>query len=682
VALKVLPSPLASDPCRLERFRHEAQLAAGLFGAHILPVYEVLEVDGVPVLVLPYIPGVDLARIIRDRLTVRQGGHLAAPHPWATLPDQDYLQQMLPLLDQLVEAVAVLHQADVLHRDIKPSNLLVDQQGHLWLADFGLARLGEESQGTLPGHGVGSPGYMSPEQASGVTAVDARSDLFSVGATLYQALTLELPYGRELVRATAAPPVSPRKRQPWLSRDFDAVLLKALEPDRNQRYRSAVELQGDWQRVRQGQLPQARRLGPVRRLARWMRRHRGQVAAGVLMAILLGLLGVLALQGPSPSPSPDPGPNVAYRTVHVITKPPGARVVLVPIDEKGELRPEAAKHSNKGQRTSVTLQNVPAGKYLVVAEIPGYGFHEVYRTVPWPHEGKQGGSPFPHDSWSEQPNGTIDLEPIRIPAPITIQTFQLLPTLGLYPGLLVPYPITSGMALFEGGQFTMGAVGVGFAQPPLLRTVDAFYLDQTEVTVAAYFAERGLLHPALRREPPSGSHAISYVTYDEALQFAERVGKRLPDELEYEFAATGGWGSTKLQFPWGDTVQKMFTWPLGPVGPADEQAAFDRTDTEPPVYGLYSNVGEWTTSWQNPYPGVNIREGHFPPPGIRDLFPQFRVVRGAPYSVFTAPQIGPDPDKWKTGPCQRQAILRTDMHPWLGFRCARSVRPRFLDPVP
>ena len=246
VALKVLPPILACDPNRLERFRNEARVAASLSDSHILPVFDVLEVDGVPIVVMPLIDGAPLSRMIEEARHERAN----LPRDQVTAFDRAYLARIFPLLDQFLKAVVGLHQANILHRDIKPSNLLVDQKGHLWLADFGLARLGRESQGTLPGMVLGTPGFMSPEQAAGREDIDARSDLFSVGATLYKSLTGQLPYAKKKVEPDTGPPPRPSSIQNLLGRDLDAVLGKALEADVSQRYQSARELLADWQCVR------------------------------------------------------------------------------------------------------------------------------------------------------------------------------------------------------------------------------------------------------------------------------------------------------------------------------------------------------------------------------------------------------------------------------------------------
>jgi serine/threonine protein kinase len=344
VALKVLPPALACDPLRLKRFRNEAEVAARLTDCRIVSVLDVLEADGTPVLAMPFIEGCTLSKILLDRAEVRVSKKVTDPHPWATLGDKAYLEQILPVLDMVLESVVALHDAGVLHRDIKPSNILIDRRNNAWLSDFGLARLASQALVTMPGEGLGTSGYMSPEQWEGKEDIDQLADVFSVGAALYKTLTLELPYGKERVTADTALPVPPSKRQPLLSRDFDAVLQKALEPERRNRYGSAKELQADWRRVRQGLFPRARRVGWMGRMARHVRRHRW-TAVATLVAFALCVVG-FALGNKRVS---------SGRKVELETDPPGAQIVLIPTDEDGVFMEKQAITS---------LSDVPAGYYL------------------------------------------------------------------------------------------------------------------------------------------------------------------------------------------------------------------------------------------------------------------------------------------------------------------------------
>jgi serine/threonine protein kinase/formylglycine-generating enzyme required for sulfatase activity len=654
VALKILPAALTGDPLRLQRFRNEAEIAAGLTDSRILPVLDLLEEAEGPVLVMPYIEGCDLGRILTDRKAVLLDKTPLDPHPWATLSDGEFLEQVLPLLDKLIEAVTVVQRAGVLHRDIKPSNILVDRNGNVWLSDFGLARLAGYSGLTSPGAGMGSPGYMSPEQWEGREDLNERADVFGLGATLYRTLTLNLPYGTGRVTRDSPAPDAIHAQQPLLSSDFDLVVGGALDPDQDRRYPTAAALLDDWRRVRQGQPPTLRRVSGLRRLVRRARRSPWVVSTFVLLGLFVGTAAFFGLRGSTPV-VPDGAKNnlPVCRDVYLTTKPEGARVMLVPVDENHEYQPARAIRPSPEQKTPMKLAQVPAGMYLVVAEIPDYGFHEVYRVVPGPDDSSYIYAP---QNWREGTDGTINLATIRI---------------------LPEKESRAGMVYFAGGDFLMGpdVPDIKTTSPQHQRRVDPYYLDATEVTVSAY-KKSGLVLPKAMLDrhqvPPEGfdQFAVANISFEQAADFAERVGKRLPLEAEYEFAATLG---GKQLYPWGDEADKITEWTPRPVG----QPEYDRTPGPTPVYGLYSNVAEWIDAQMTPYdPAYHPLRQKYPPQFLADLRIS-RVIRGAPPSVLAG--FPPNPEELRAGARFRLMHRLDYSSPLIGFRCARSERPRFLD---
>jgi formylglycine-generating enzyme required for sulfatase activity len=650
VAIKVLPPALAANSAALERFRNEADAAALLVNSHVLPVLEMRESHGVPMLVLPYIDGTDLRRAVAEQRAQRKPGTRPSRRTSPIPNDPSYLERMLALLDQLVDAVSVIHTAGVLHRDIKPSNVLVDRHDNLWLGDFGLARLGNGSHITASGSAVGTPGYMSPEQASGRDDVDERADLFSLAVTIYEALTLELPYGKNGAKENGAPPVPPSRRQRLLSKDFDVVLLKAMEIDRAHRYASVAEFRDDWRRLRQGLLPVARRAGLLKRTARAVGRSPWRAAAALLL-VVCGALGVAASM-----------PHPVTQTVRITTEPPGARIAFVPLDEDpfddtdGYPIPERAIRTPQGRTTPLELSGVAPGTYLVVAELAGRGFQEVLRTVPPLGQEPPAQVEFAHLRWKQDVSGVIELPAIVVPAA----------------------SVTDGMARFDGGEFVMGSERLWQHQrafPPHLRSVPAFFLDCTEVTVAEvkeHWASL-LARTSLSAVPDDDARTtpVNKLDWDHAVAFAERIGKRLPNEVEYEFAATAG--GTR-DYPWGDDARLDEPWTYGSV----KTPAWDHTQTNPPVYGLYSNLAEWTSSWFTRYPGQSRRN----PPWREGK--AVRAVRGGTTGVVWRDVARLELDKQSAtlgfwSPRYRPGFYRHDSHPGLGFRCARSVKPPFLD---
>jgi iron(II)-dependent oxidoreductase len=168
---------------------------------------------------------------------------------------------------------------------------------------------------------------------------------------------------------------------------------------------------------------------------------------------------------------------------------------------------------------------------------------------------------------------------------------------------------------------------------------------------------------------------VSHVTFDQAMRYAEAEGKRLPVEEEYEYAATA---RGQHAFPWGNFPPPQQGWSYGPVG----GAPFDRLTTNPAVVGLFSNVAEWTASWNYPYPSsapnvFAVRQS----PEMKAIFDHERIVRGGPYWIVEGKPAPQDPqERWLASRTEfRTGYPREASHPGLGFRCARSARPRFLD---
>jgi serine/threonine protein kinase len=331
VALKVLPFAAALDPRQLQRFKNESLAAAQLHHTHIVPVYYVGCERGVHFYAMQFVEGHSLAAVIASlrEVEARQGGKgppAASPLSAATVDqsrgqvvaaaaaetapaaaclsttrssrDAGWFRTVAGLGAQAAEALDHAHQQGVVHRDVKPGNLLVDGRGHLWVADFGLAQVQSESKLTLTGDLVGTLRYMSPEQALAKRVViDHRSDVYSLGATLYELLTLEPVFAgsdrQELLRQIAfEEPRRPRQRNRAVPAELETIVLKALEKNPAERYATAQELADDLRRYLEDKAILAKRPTLGRQLARWSRRHKGVVLAASL--VLLALLGGIA----------------------------------------------------------------------------------------------------------------------------------------------------------------------------------------------------------------------------------------------------------------------------------------------------------------------------------------------------------------------------------------------------
>jgi serine/threonine protein kinase/Flp pilus assembly protein TadD len=307
VALKVLPFAAALDERRLQRFRNEAQAAAHLHHQNIVPVYAVGCERGVHYYAMQYIEGRTVAELIasarRQADPAPAGPAEAATPPAAALPTEAplagpaYCRAAAGLAVQAAEALEHAHGQGVVHRDVKPANLLVDARGNLWVTDFGLAQVRTDVRLTLTGDLVGTLRYMSPEQAlARGAAVDHRTDVYSLGATLYELLALEPAFDgddrQELLRQIAWEEPRPlRQVARAVPADLETIVLKAMAKDPAERYATAQELADDLKRFLKDEPVLARRPGLVQRARKWARRHRPAVwSAGAALVVALAAL--------------------------------------------------------------------------------------------------------------------------------------------------------------------------------------------------------------------------------------------------------------------------------------------------------------------------------------------------------------------------------------------------------
>jgi len=296
VALKVLPSFSAEDPRKVKRFQVEAQAAACLHHPHIVPVYLVGSENGLHYYAMQFIEGRTLAEIITAS---GHGGEAVAPGADPPGRELSSPRMAAELCRQAAEALHFAHEQGTIHRDVKPSNLLIDGSGKLWVSDFGLARIVGQVDLTLSGVVLGTLRYMSPEQAFGTRAVvDHRTDIYSLGATLYELITLHPVFEGddrlELLRRIAdEQPRRPRTFDPAIPRDLETIVLKTLAKDPGERYATALELADDLGRFLQNRPILARRPNLLDRVAKWSRRHGIAVAGAIVMlaALVAGLGG-------------------------------------------------------------------------------------------------------------------------------------------------------------------------------------------------------------------------------------------------------------------------------------------------------------------------------------------------------------------------------------------------------
>ncbi len=351
IALKVLPGYARHGRAAVERFRAEAQAAARLHHTNVVSIYAQGEHGGHYFYAMELVDGVSLDTVIRSRPDLLTSSRLRrasstsgsrraptggeppnqatsatcaeAPPASATAADAppapasdsaadageahwtraDY-QYGAALLAEVADALDCAHRSGVIHRDVKPHNLLLGSNGRLHLTDFGLARLTDEPHLTLSGEIMGTPAYLSPEQVRGKSsAIDHRTDIYSLGVTLYELITRHKPFEGDtreqiLTGICSAEPVAPRRLVPQVPVDLETICLRAMDKDPARRHPSAAVLAEDLGRFAAGRPILSRRTSRLEKAVKWARRHKAASAAigaaGVILVLAVSLTWSLA----------------------------------------------------------------------------------------------------------------------------------------------------------------------------------------------------------------------------------------------------------------------------------------------------------------------------------------------------------------------------------------------------
>ncbi len=644
-------------------FLKEARSAARVRHPNIVQVFEVGQRSEGPYIVSEYIDGISLSEWLKIR----------------TLLPRD----AAALSRTISAAVQAAHDAGVVHRDLKPGNILMDLQDQPHITDFGLATVDDAGEITVTqdGHIVGTPAYMSPEQARGEnTQINHLSDVWALGVILYELLTGRRPFEASsshtvLYQIVTEEPVSPSKLNRRIPVELSTITRHAMNKDPKKRYQSAKEMADDLQRFLDGRSIIARPAGLIERGRKLIARNR--LVSGLTGLLLLSLL-VLAAQtffsrrAVHADLAPVPAVPDNTRPVTIACETPsdvdgaaaaGALWAIVPLDELTRL-PDTQNIVRTGPSGTFNGRLSP-GEYLVVVSVDGLGFHEVYRSVP-ENNTESLTLPYNHQRYDIDAAGQIVLPAVTI--------FR-------------ESDVTGNMAFLKGGRFLMGDDRIW--NPKHEQNVDDFYLDSTEVTVMEYEKLFPLNESYIL---PRGTYPIAERSWHQAIAFAELSGKRLPSEAEFEYGATSsgrrppvvpvvpsinvaasnvapntGDASTGGATQGAEVV--IAAWGYGEAG----EPATDRHETLP-LFGLHSNVAEWVDSLQLPYPGtVELTQQYAQLIGLRES----RVVRGGP--VIQGPNDRTQ-NTWNEPPSARMAFLATTMDSEIGFRCARSATPRFLKP--
>jgi eukaryotic-like serine/threonine-protein kinase len=609
VAVKIAHTR-AMDISQSRRFLREARAAAKLHHQNIVQVHEVGRDRDIRFIVTDYVEGQDLRQF------------LSANRPSITSAAQ--------ICAAVADAIHFAHQHGIVHRDLKPANIILDRLGYPHVTDFGLAKVTTDSGLTThSGRIVGTPAYMSPEQARGDTgSVDEQSDVFSLGVILFELLTGRTPFVGELpaiissISSNNIP--SPRTLNNSVPRDLETICLKAASFQPSARYSTAGDMAEDLQRFLTGRPIVARPRSKPEKVWAAVKKHPATFAAFSLALICIGAVAAAVTSAKR---------NYAlmgYRTVQVETIPSSARVAYLPLRNDWKI-PQHSDYilADDGRFHAAKLT---PGDYLVVAVAEDGRFHEVFRHVPDPEESVP--ASYYHRSWERSEDGAIVLPLIRIPT-----------AMDGYETALV-----EGSVSFPIGDSRSSEL------PQHSRPVESFLAGTHEVTVGVY---RRLSKHLPERISSLNDDAPLTASFDLAVAIAEELGMRLPTEIEYEYMATA---LGRQEYPWGgglapDTNEFTFESVRVPV--------IDQLPTRPPIYGLCSGVAEWTTSPAIPYPPNPIRPNS-------SMHAEYRIVRGGDESVIEG---DPHVSLLARSPRLRTPTLRHQVKPGLGFRCVKSLHP-------
>jgi eukaryotic-like serine/threonine-protein kinase len=364
VTLKV-PHGLSLAENDLRRFLREGQSGAQLQHAQLASVHDVGRDGEIYYLVANYIDGRNLREFVRERPLT--------------------FQEIAILCAEIAKALHHVHAKGLIHRDLKPANIIVDSSGSPHIIDFGLAKfLDDDHDLTMHGELVGTPAYMSPEQANGIAAqMSFRSDIYSLGVILFELITGKCPFkgDRESVirQILVRDPPRPRTIQVAIPRDLETICLKAIEKDPGRRYSTALEFAGDLHLFADGKPVLARRTNLAEKCGRLALR-RPAITAIFAIGLIALVIGSSALSSLHKRNRRLEG----FRPVHITSEPSGAHVVLVPIDpDTNEPVDNVAEFIRPSGKTPLTVE-AKAGRYLLEAELTGSSgpmFTEVYRTV-------------------------------------------------------------------------------------------------------------------------------------------------------------------------------------------------------------------------------------------------------------------------------------------------------------
>lgn len=623
VAVKVLHSVFGSDPLVLERFRREARAAAQIHhhNAILVTDFGVIADNRVAYLVMEFLAGIDLRKKIKQD---RQLGY----------------KETFLIVRQVAAALHAAHTRGIIHRDLKPDNIWLvrtdDGSDIVKVLDFGIAKIKSSADmATLTQEGmvIGTPFYMSPEQCKG-EELDPRSDIYSLGVILYEMLTGQLPFQAETavgvaIKQVTEPPPSLRLFRPDIPGPVEAVVLRALEKDREQRQGSVIELVREFEQA----------LSASRIELKPLEMSTPGSPFGVLPAVPISSEGEgyatteTTLRQAETTPLKEGGAATAFGQPPPLTSP---------------LRDKPAEGHVQSIRDEFNVRK-PTFENSISPE-------RMFSSSPSMRERI---TPFFGKHWK------ILIAALVVTGAIATAVLAILligpkdaPT-GLEAGPVQPTP-PAGMVFVKGNTFRMGsddAKGDYQSKPTHMVTVQDFFLDATEVTNEDYqrfVSEKNYKPPPHWKNaayPPGTARLpVINVSWLDAKAYAEWAGKRLPTEAEWEYAARG---ATATLYPWGNDWSSKYA----NLRESDHKApvavgSYQEGRSWCGAVDMVGNISEWVADSMYPYPGSRLS---------RD--PRYNMHRGGSFNN------------------SKDELLMTNRGyeapgrklPTLGFRCARNV---------
>jgi len=684
--LKFLLPQYLAEPELNARLLREARAAAALNHPNIITIYEVGEARNQIFIAMEYVEGESLRDLLaRQELT---------------------LNEVFDLAGQICEGLAEAHRAGIVHRDLKPSNILLNKAGRVKIADFGLARLEGVPKLTAEGALMGTPNYMSPEQAESLP-LDQRSDIFSLGVILYELITRRLPFrGRDtraVLRAITEQEPEPLARyKAGVSDGLQRLINRALAKDVETRYQHVEDLLADLKyekkilfkpapsmpkrveptmtipvppKIEKRAEEKAPNLRPPQPRDEKTSKRRRPIAFGVIAGLGLVLLAwwVVSKFGESPSaPAKTPlsiTTTPSRATVFLNNDSIGVTPLQFATELVGTIKLRLQKRDYFALDTAVVITKGRDEKFAFTLKPMA---RVSISVTPPDAEVIVDGQIIPSSRLSrlELSKGQHTIAISKTGYVPLVEEFDLNPGSNPARSYNLKANPPPGMELIPAGSFMMGSDDGDSDEKPVHQVyVDAFYMDKSEVTVAQYqqfiSATRRAISEQWAEQLQNPNRPVVYVSWNDAVAYAKWKGKRLPTEAEWEYAARGGYtgvgGKSKYKFPWGNEESHDQANYSGTGGKDQWQDTSPVGSFPPNGFGLYDmagNVWEWCSSLYQPYPykSDDGRE-NATASGVR-------VLRGRAWSSNQS--SGRCADRYGSGPS-----FRVDH---VGFRCVQDVR--------